>query len=762
MTDIQNIYSILLARGYQDQLFSGLTGSRKKEGKETRADCPLCHSEGNFSYSSQKPLWRCWSCGESGDWIRYLQKVSGYDFQRAVIELAEMAGVSVSSDMQAGYKAYTRKADILETAQKYFMDQLQDRKAEEVWQYVWKRGYDFDSIYDMEIGAYTDRPALLEKLMSSGYTEQEIRDTGLLTKDLGEVHKLTLLWRDAAGRAIGIAARALISDDELKERGLPKYKYSYGLKRDAGLIGFSSVRGSEQLVLLEGVMDALYLNFKGFKSVAIGGTELSTTQLQALESVGTKELLLALDMDEAGQRATEKILRRLAKTGIRAYVVSLPEGYKDADELVRKAGAESFQEALDKAERGAAWMARRIVSRHDVSTDRGMDKALEEALDAYTELEDKIEARDFRDSLQEATELSDEELDSRLDKAKQSAYVRKTQAVLAGYIRDIQDKKDAGDITGAEDTLARALREVRISRGIEPPEPYLLEDLTADIFSTSPALSTGYKSLDDRARIPVGALTIIGGRPGHGKTTLQLNLLVNLVKRYPEKKFYYFSYEEARKAIGLKLLMILSGETLSEKTNSGAYVHYLQDKRGSSQKIEAALAEYEKLTLTGRLSVCDEMYKADDLATVIDTLAMRGDTGAVIVDYIQRIPLGRKSEGQRYLDIKYVSSLLLEKAVRQDIPVILGAQFSRAADNRPKLEHLRESGDIEQDASLILGLYTKSVEDTEAFSTISKHPVVDMQVFILKNRVGQAGGSITLSFNQPVYQITDKQAGSLF
>ena len=60
---------------------------------------------------------------------------------------------------------------------------------------------------------------------------------------------------------------------------------------------------------------------------------------------------------------------------------------------------------------------------------------------------------------------------------------------------------------------------------------------------------------------------------------LSSNLLVNLVKRYPEKKFYYFSYEEARKAIGLKLLMILSGETLSEKTNSGAYVHYLQDKR---------------------------------------------------------------------------------------------------------------------------------------------------------------------------------------
>ena len=61
-----------------------------------------------------------------------------------------------------------------------------------------------------------------------------------------------------------------------------------------------------------------------------------------------------------------------------------------------------------------------------------------------------------------------------------------------------------------------------------------------------------------------------------------------------------------------------------------------------------------------------------------------------------------------------MSQLLLEQAVNQDIPIILGAQASRAgAGERIKLEHLRESGDIEQDANLVLGLYNESVTKTE-------------------------------------------------
>lgn len=766
MTDIQNIYSILLARDYQETLFSSLTGQRKKEGKEIRVDCPICSSEGNFSYSTQKPLWHCWSCGAGGDWLDYLQKVKGLDFQRALQELASSAGVELSPQSQQAYQLYTRKADILEEAQELFMERLKeglDGREGTVLKYLADRGYSIQEMLDMELGAYTDRRELQEYLKGKGYTEKEIRESGLLTSGLGEDYQLAFLWKDASGRAIGLVGRSIVSDEELKAKGLSKYKYSAGLHKGEGLIGFSSARGSERIILLEGVLDALYLNFRGFKSVAVGGTDLSATQLQALQLAGCRELLLAMDMDEAGQKATEKIIKNLSSSSLRGYVITLPAGFKDADELIREKGSEAFQQALDRAERWPSWMARRIFSKHDTSTDRGMDSALEEAQELYSELEDAILAKSFKDSLLKASGLTEEELAGRLEKASQLASSRRAQALLENHILDIQKKAQAGDLTGAEAEMSKALREVRTTRGVEAPEPYLLEDLSEDILSTPEALSTGWDSLDKLAKIPAGALTIIAGRPGQGKTTFQLNLLSNLLKKYPDKSFYYFSYEEARKAIALKLIMMRAGVTLQAESNYGAYVHYMKARGGSveasDKRIEQALQEFKEITSAGRLTISDDMYPAEDLATVIGLLAKKGNTGAVIVDYIQRIPT--QSQSQRYLELKIVSSRLLEQAVQLDIPIILGAQLNRSLDNtKPRLENLRESGDIEQDANLVLSLYTPAIEDMEKadyMETVSA--VVDMEVSILKNRGGASGRKITLSFNRPVLRISDKAGG---
>ena len=757
MTDIQNIYSILLARSYQETLFSSLTGQRKKEGREIRVDCPLCGSEGNFSYSTQKPLWHCWSCGEGGDWLDFMQKVKGLDFQRALQELASVAGVELSPYSQEAYKVYTRRADILEEAQELFKNELESqiRNDGAVIKYLADRGYSFQEALDMELGAYTSRKALQEYLKGKGYTEKEIKESWLLTRGLGEEYQLAFLWRDASGRAIGLVSRSILSEDELKAKGLSKYKYSYGMEKDRGLIGFTSARGSEQIILLEGVLDALYLNHKGFKSVAVGGVSLSATQLQALQLAGCKELLLAMDMDEAGQRATEKLIKSLTGSSLRAYVVSLPDGFKDADELIREKGSEAFQQALDKAERWPSWMARRIFSRHDTATDRGMDSALEEAQELYSELEDAILAKSFKDSLQKASGLTEEELDGRLEKAYQLASSRRAQAVLENHLQDIQKKAEAGDLIGAEAGMDKALREVRTVRGLKIPEPYSLEELSGDILETQESLRTGWEKLDELARIPNGALTIIAGRPGQGKTTFQLNLLDNLLQLYPDKRFYYFSYEEARMAIALKLIMIRAGVLLNQNSNYEAYINYMKTKRGSvdasGKKIEHALAEYEKLNSAGRLLICDEMYPVEDLATVISLLNQRGDTGAVIVDYIQKISPGQ-AQSQRYLDIKLISSRLVERAVKLKIPIILGAQLGRGTDgSKPKLENLRESGDIEQDANLVLSLYTKAVEDMD-----SSKAEVPMEVSILKNRAGASDRKVDMVFNRPALKITEK------
>ena len=233
----------------------------------------------------------------------------------------------------------------------------------------------------------------------------------------------------------------------------------------------------------------------------------------------------------------------------------------------------------------------------------------------------------------------------------------------------------------------------------------------------------------------------------------------------PDKSFYFFSYEESRKALAAKLIMILAGVALNDLTNYGAYINYLQYKRGSDQKIERAIKEYEQLTSSGRLLISDRAYTAEDLATVISQLSKGGAAGAVIVDYIQKIPLQRPSS-QRYLDIKQVSALLLEQAVTQDLPIILGAQLGRSPDKaiKVKLDNLRESGDIEQDANLVLGLFTKAVEDLEDKEQPAGYrapSVVDIQVTVLKNRAGPAGNKYILDYNRPIMTITDKKGSSV-
>jgi DNA primase len=303
--DVQAIYAALLANGYQDKLFSDLSGARRREkgGRETVATCPFCQKELHFSYNRDKPVWRCWHCNEAGDWIAYLKKTKGLDFKQAVLQLAQAAGFDVSRYDQARYHDYTVKADILESAQRFFVQTLKEDTGRPVKDYLLHRGYSETDIDAMELGAYTRKSALQKHLKGLGFVEKHIRDSGLLTAGFGETHTLIIPWEDAAGRTVGIVGRTVLAAEQVNSKGIPKYKYSAGLVKSEGLIGFTGIRGAETIVLLEGVLDARYLNSKGFRTASIGGSDLSVAQINLLERSGAKEVLLAFDMDEAGRAA---------------------------------------------------------------------------------------------------------------------------------------------------------------------------------------------------------------------------------------------------------------------------------------------------------------------------------------------------------------------------------------------------------------------------------------------------------------------------
>jgi len=251
----------------------------------------------------------------------------------------------------------------------------------------------------------------------------------------------------------------------------------------------------------------------------------------------------------------------------------------------------------------------------------------------------------------------------------------------------------------------------------------LLEPLTRDrireeIAKERDNLPTGF-FLRDRDRelelkIPSGALTIIAGRTSHRKTGTMLNLCKEVSDRIKDKggKILFLSYEESSTNIQLKLFNLIAnierldptGE-LDNKEYIKAYYKGLIE--GSKEFIEAEEEFYREYIDTGRIVVSYSNYKDKKLARAIDYLASRDSYSAVFIDYIQLVRSEDQSGKTRQEQLFNICEELREVSIRTKLPLVFGAQFNREVQQRIDIDSskLREAGDIEQTANLVLGLW---------------------------------------------------------
>jgi len=378
----------------------------------------------------------------------------------------------------------------------------------------------------------------------------------------------------------------------------------------------------------------------------------------------------------------------------------------------------------------------------------------------------------IKEALQGAVGLPEAVLDDRLAIETEKAVNNRIGAHTGKALQKASRLLSEGaSLVEVEQTLQDGLQALRTARAADYlPEPYLLDSLQRDLLRMGEGLAPGFSGLERYCRIPEGALTIIAGRPGHGKTTLQLNMLLNMVKAYPERAFYFISYEEAAAVLACKAIMILAGKVRnSPDFNLSSYMHYLREgrKTDTDAEIEAAIEQYQAYTASGRLYFLDRRLQVEDLTDTIARLAGADRRpGAFFIDYIQKISVGAAGHrpGQRYLEIKAVSERLLDTAVSHNLAIITGAQFGRDSSTgkteavkgrRPvRLDNLRESGDIEQDANLVLGLYNRTKAEKEEGGQDGGQEN-RLEVHVLKNRGGRDGGIVNLSFNGPTLKIED-------
>jgi len=117
-----------------------------------------------------------------------------------------------------------------------------------------------------------------------------------------------------------------------QEKMIPKYLYSKGLKKSHVLFGQTYIKPCDAVCVTEGTLDTMWLDQLGFPSVALLGMSMSNKQRDLLLTLPTKEIILCLDNDEAGQIGKERALKLLGNK-IKVSYTNIPKEYKDVQDI---------------------------------------------------------------------------------------------------------------------------------------------------------------------------------------------------------------------------------------------------------------------------------------------------------------------------------------------------------------------------------------------------------------------------------------------
>ena len=241
--------------------------------------------------------------------------------------------------------------------------------------------------------------------------------------------------------------------------------------------------------------------------------------------------------------------------------------------------------------------------------------------------------------------------------------------------------------------------------------------------SDTPGLSTGLYELDHTLMgLNKSDFIIIASRPGMGKTSIALNIALN-VARSPDKAVVVYSLEMSGEQLALRLLSaesLIDGKKLQTGRLNPDEWERLSKAVASIKEANLKISDHAMLTVNDMFAQCRR----------VENLSL------IIIDYLQLMAGGDgSSSGNRVQEISEMTRMMKIMAKELDVPVICLSQLSRkpeerSSNKRPLMADLRDSGSIEQDADVIIALYRDIYYNDEANSNIA-------ECIVLKNRRGE-------------------------
>jgi DNA primase len=344
----------------------------KRKGRVAVARCPF-HEErtASFTITPGKGLFHCFGCGAAGDVIGFVTKHDRVTFPRALEALARRAGLDLGKIMQErprratpvpvealtpppflrgaavldrDFTAPPMPADVLARVVEHYHRTFLERS--DAQDYLRSRGLiDGDLLRAHRIG-YADG-SLLKTIPKTGELRDQLQALGVITAE----------GRELMGGCVVVPIPDPVTGawTSLYGRGLrtPRHCYLPGPLR--GVVNFQAARVSAEVVLTESILDALSFHEAGVATaIPLYGTNgFTADHLDTLKREHVQRVILALDNDDAGRKATDALKEKLAEAGLAVRVAGFPSGIKDANELLvsRNGDAgEAFRALLDDAE----------------------------------------------------------------------------------------------------------------------------------------------------------------------------------------------------------------------------------------------------------------------------------------------------------------------------------------------------------------------------------------------------------------------------
>ncbi len=405
----------------------------RRTGKNYSGFCPF-HPNSHtpaFAVFPDSGTWRCFGqCNEGGDIFKFVMKKEGWDFPEALKYLADRAGVQLappSPHAEETAEEHERLRSLLEEAVVFYRHHLLHTPAGQVaLDYIHRRQLKDATIEQFGLGYAPDAwEAALQHFSAKGYKPDELLQAGLATqRDSGGVYdrfrnRIMFPIREMTGKMVGFGARILDPKDTPKFLNSPqtelfdKGRLLYGL--DAAR---KPIRAADQVVIVEGYLDVIALHQGGFaNTVSPMGTALTEDQLRLLKRF-TRRIILALDPDAAGEKATLRglelarqamdhsdemvfdargLVRHEARLQADLRVTTLPEGM-DPDEVVNRDPAE-WSRILEAARPVVVHVMETLAAGRDLDDPKVRSEIAAQVLPLVEDVPDPVERETYRQRL---------------------------------------------------------------------------------------------------------------------------------------------------------------------------------------------------------------------------------------------------------------------------------------------------------------------------------------------------------------------------